>query len=148
MLKLEASSRLRRPQLSRLLGKLLIEPAAGKQGARTSTLVGAILEDALREGASDIHLDPVEGGYQLRLRIDGALLDTVALQPEQGRHVLRSFKTHADLDPAFIRSPQDGRAQFQVGTVLGEKLALRLRPPNLHACSWTNSGSASRAMLN
>jgi general secretion pathway protein E len=136
----DASSRIRLPQLSRLLRKLLDEPAGDDATARNRALTSAMLEDALRENASDIHLDPIGGGYQLRFRIDGALVDTVLLETEQGRHVLRSFKSHADLEPAYALRPQDGRAEFQVGSrvvavrvattpsVLGEKLALRLLP--------------------
>lgn len=144
--------RLRQPQLSRLLRKLMDESPTGRDAAHTRALVGAMLEDAVRENASDIHLDPVEGGYQLRLRIDGALVDTVLLQPEQGLHVLRAFKTHADLDAAYSMKPQDGRAEFQVGdrvvavrvatapTVLGEKLALRLLPSQLARLSLDQLG--------
>ncbi len=136
------SQRLRQPQLSRLLKKLIEEPS-GAGDTRTTALVGAILDDAVRENASDIHLDPVEGGYLLRLRIDGALVDTVLLRLEPGQHVLRAFKTRAELDSAYALLPQDGRAEFQVGnravavrvatapTVLGEKLALRLLPTEL-----------------
>ena len=107
--------RLRQPQLSRLLRKLLDDPPMGTESKRTHALVGAMLEDAVRENVSDIHLDPVQGGYQLRFRIDGALVDTVLLEPEQGRYVLRSFKTHADLEPGYALKPQDGRCEFQVG---------------------------------
>ena len=87
--------RLRQPQLSRLLSKLMDESPRTKTAAHTRALVGAILEDAVRENASDIHLDPMQGGYQLRLRIDGALVDTVLLQAEQGLPVIRAFKTNA-----------------------------------------------------
>ena len=143
MTKPDAPSRIRQPQLSRLLRKLLDEPAGDDITARNRALTSAMLEDALRENASDIHLDPISGGYQLRFRIDGALVDTVLLETEQGRHVLRSFKTHADLEPAYALRPQDGRAEFQVGdrvvavrvatvpSVLGEKLSLRLLPTEL-----------------
>jgi type II secretory ATPase GspE/PulE/Tfp pilus assembly ATPase PilB-like protein len=135
--------RLRQPQHSRLLRTLMDESPSARDAAHTRALAGAMLEDAVRENASDIHLDPVEGGYQLRLRIDGALVDTVLLQPDQGLHVIRAFKAHADLDAAYTMKPQDGRAEFQVGdrvvagrvatapTVLGEKLALRLLPTEL-----------------
>jgi type II secretory ATPase GspE/PulE/Tfp pilus assembly ATPase PilB-like protein len=148
--------RLRQPQLSRLLRKLMEEPLAGRTSAQTRALAGAMLEDAVRENASDIHLDPVQGGYQLRLRIDGALVDTVLLQPEQGLHVLRAFKTHAGLDPASSLKPQDGRAEFRVGnrvvvirvatapTVLGEKLALRLLPTELARLALDQPGSSPK----
>lgn len=141
--KSESPVRLRQAQFSRVLANLMDEPGVGSEATRTSAIVGAILEDAVREGVSDIHLDPVQDGYQLRFRIDGALLDTLLLQPERGRHVLRAFKTHANLNPAFARMPQDGRAEFQVGnrvvavrvanapTVSGEKLALRFLPTEL-----------------
>jgi general secretion pathway protein E len=144
--------RLRQPQISRLLSKLLAEPTAGDETMRTRSLVGALLEDAVRENASDVHLDPVIGGYQLRFRIDGALVDTVLLEVEQAGYVLRSFKSHAGLDPAFALLPQDGRAEFQVGdqvysvrvatapSVLGEKLALRFLPNELARLSLDQLG--------
>jgi type II secretory ATPase GspE/PulE/Tfp pilus assembly ATPase PilB-like protein len=102
-----------------------------------------LLEDAVRENASDIHLDPVAEGYEVRFRIDGALVETVQLPQESGLHLLRSFKSHADFDPAFALRPQDGRAALPVAGnevsvrvatgpgVRGEKLALRLLPQAL-----------------
>lgn len=148
--------RRRQPQLSRLLRKLLDESPTSRDAAQTRALVSALLEDAVRENASDIHLDPVQGGYQLRLRIDGALVDTVLLEPEQGLHLIRTFKTHADLDAAYTMKPQDGRAEFQVGdrvvavrvattpTVLGEKLALRLLPHELARLTLSELGLSAR----
>jgi type II secretory ATPase GspE/PulE/Tfp pilus assembly ATPase PilB-like protein len=148
--------RLRQPQLSRLLRKLLDESPTSGDTAHTRALVGALLEDAARENASDIHLDPAQGGYQLRLRIDGALVDTVLLEAEQGLHVIRTFKTHADLDAAYTMQPQDGRAEFQVGdrvvavrvattpTVLGEKLTLRLLPHELARLTLNELGLSAK----
>jgi type II secretory ATPase GspE/PulE/Tfp pilus assembly ATPase PilB-like protein len=103
-------------------------------------LATALLEDAVRENVSDIHLDPATNGYEVRFRIDGALVDVVRLPSDEGLHLLRSLKSHADLDPAFALRPQDGRAALpvtggevsvRVATapgVRGEKLALRLLP--------------------
>jgi type II secretory ATPase GspE/PulE/Tfp pilus assembly ATPase PilB-like protein len=71
------------------------------------------------------------------------LVDTACFERDQGLHVLRAFKTHADLDPATAGFPKVGRAEFTVGartiavrvatmpTVSGEKLALRLLKPVL-----------------
>ena len=132
---------------ARLLAEALLQPGADDESARTLALATALLEDAVRENVSDIHLDPVHDGYNVRFRIDGVLVDTVSLPHERGLHLLRAFKSHADLDPAFILRPQDGRAALptaegevsvRVATgpgVRGEKLALRLlshaltRPP-------------------
>ena len=139
--------RLRQPGRARRLSETLALASANDTGERTRALAAALLEDALREKASDIHLDPGADGYEVRFRIDGALVDTLPLPPETGLHLVRFFKTHADLDPAFALRPQDGRAALpltdgdisvRVATgpgVSGEKLALRLlshalaRPP-------------------
>ena len=136
----EGERRLRQPALVRRLGEALGQPPTGDVGERTGIFAEALMEDAVRENASDIHLDPVAEGYEVRLRIDGALVETLLLQPEPGLHLLRFFKAHADLDPAFALRPQDGRAALplaggevsvRVATgpgVRGEKLALRLLP--------------------
>ena len=132
--------RVRQPARARRLAEALTQPPADDAGERTLALAAALLQDTRRENASDIHLDPVAEGYEVRFRIDGALVDTLLLPPEPGLHLLRSFKSHADLDPAFALRPQDGRATLpladgevsvRVATgpgVRGEKLALRLLP--------------------
>jgi general secretion pathway protein E len=123
-----------------MLGAALARRREGDEPAHTLALATALLEDAARENASDIHLDPVAEGYEVRFRIDGALVDTLLLPREPGLHLVRAFKTHADLDPAFALRPQDGRAALPVADgeisvrvatgpgVSGEKLALRLLP--------------------
>jgi type II secretory ATPase GspE/PulE/Tfp pilus assembly ATPase PilB-like protein len=102
-----------------------------------------MLEDAQRERASDVHLDPDSDGYQLRFRIDGAVIDTIRLSSVDGRRIARACKSLANLDPSNARIPQDGRAEFKVSghevavrvavapTVVGEKLNLRLLPADL-----------------
>ena len=136
----DAPRRLPQPAWARRLGEVLAQASTGDTGGRTRALAAALLEDARRENASDIHLDPVAEGCEVRCRIDGALVDTLLLPPAPGLHLLRFFKTHADLDPAFALRPQDGRAALpveggevsvRVATgpgVRGEKLALRLLP--------------------
>ena len=138
-----SSQRIRQPQLSRLLSELLDDSPSAENSAPTKALVGALLQDAVRENASDVHLDPVSGGHQLRFRIDGAMVDVVLLGKDQSEYVVRSFKSHADLDPAFALRPQDGRAEFQMDDriysvrvatapcVFGEKLAVRFLPDEL-----------------
>ena len=142
----EAPRRLRQPMRARLLAEALLQPGAGDESARTLALATALLGDAVRERASDIHLDPADESFDVRFRIDGVLVDTVSLPRDRGLHLLRTFKSHADL-AAFALRPQDGRATLllaggevsvRVATgpgVRGEKLALRLlshalmRPP-------------------
>lgn len=62
MMNCDPPSRIRPPRLSRLVRELLDERAAN-QDARNRGLTRAMLDDALRENASDIHLDPISGGY-------------------------------------------------------------------------------------
>src|SRR3954470_24699077 len=92
----------RRPALARRLGEVLAEPATDDPGALTGALAAALLGDAAQENASDIHIDPRAESYDVRFRIDGALVDTVELPSEWGLHLVRFFKTHAELDPAFV----------------------------------------------
>ena len=101
--------------------------------------VAAILQYALRERASDIHLDPAgDGDCAVRFRIDGALQEGPRLEGEVGAHVRRALKSNAGLDPGLATGPQDGRGDFDVGgrrvsvrvaacpTIAGEKLAIRI----------------------
>ncbi len=100
-----------------------------------------ILQDAAREKASDIHLDPSAGGVRVRLRIDGLLHDAVQLSQEQGMRLIRHYKTMAGLDPVATFLPQDARIEYELDgrkldlrvacapSRFGEKLALRLLDP-------------------
>jgi general secretion pathway protein E len=135
--------RVNQSEITKLLGKVLTDSRVAHNNVRIPQLISAMLEDAVRENASDIHLDPISTGYQLRFRIDGVLVDTAHLDLDQGLHLLRAIKTHADMDLASSRLPKAGRAEFPTGggtmavrvatmrTVTGEKLALRLLKPVL-----------------
>ncbi|HRX86304.1 MAG TPA: GspE/PulE family protein [Phycisphaerae bacterium] len=98
----------------------------------------AVLRDAIRERASDIHLEPQHNGVRLRFRVDGVLMDTELLTTEQGQHLIRHFKVLSGLDPIATFRPHDARTTVDVDgepvdirlasapCVFGEKLALRL----------------------
>jgi general secretion pathway protein E len=97
-----------------------------------------VLVEAERNNASDIHLDPSNGGYDVKFRIDGSLQKVRSLEASKGLHLLRSFKSQASLDPGFSLRAQSGRATFTINGhvasvrastapgVRGEKMALRL----------------------
>lgn len=131
------------PILSRLLETRLDSPVSADESVHTTSLLSALVEDAQRERASDVHLDPDSAGYQVRLRIDGAVIDTIRLPAVDGRRLARTCKALANLDPSNVRIPQDGRADFKAGgrdvavrvavapTFAGEKLNLRLLPEDL-----------------
>ena len=92
------------PLLSRGLDKVLQSQNLKEEKTRTSSMVSALLEDALRERASDVHVDPDLEGYQVRFRIDSAVIDTVRLSNADGKRIVRAFKSLADLEHEIGRA--------------------------------------------
>src|SRR5690606_7302077 len=78
-------------------------------------MINALLTQSLREGASDIHIEPFEQVSVVRFRIDGALRDVV--RPKKAIHaaLISRIKIMAQLDIAEKRLPQDGRITLRVG---------------------------------
>ncbi len=101
-------------------------------------LVNAIILEALKRGASDIHVEPFEKELRIRYRIDGVLHVVARYQPEIKDAVVARFKVLSNMDIAEKRLPQDGRmrARFKgrdidfrvstVPTIYGEKVVLRI----------------------
>jgi type IV pilus assembly protein PilB len=102
-------------------------------------LVNAILVDAIKKSASDIHIEPYEKVFRVRFRIDGVLYE-IMQPPIKLKNALTSrLKIMAELDIAERRLPQDGRIKLKLGgkkemdfrvnvlpTLFGEKVCLRL----------------------
>ena len=103
-------------------------------------LVDALLQQALQERASDIHIEPVTQGLRVRFRIDGMLREKELLPLEMQAAVLSRIKLLSAMDIAEKRLPQDGRWRVQkenqdvdvrVSTLPvqgGEKAVLRILP--------------------
>ncbi len=79
-------------------------------------LLNALLTQAARDGASDIHIEPYERHSAVRFRVDGSLREVV--QPNRALHaaLISRLKIMADLDIAEKRLPQDGRISLRIGT--------------------------------
>lgn len=79
-------------------------------------LLNALLTQAARDGASDIHIEPYETHSAVRFRVDGLLREVV--QPNRALHaaLISRLKIMADLDIAEKRLPQDGRISLRMGT--------------------------------
>ena len=79
-------------------------------------LLNALLTQAARDGASDIHIEPYERHSAVRFRVDGTLREVV--QPNRALHaaLISRLKIMADLDIAEKRLPQDGRISLRIGT--------------------------------
>lgn len=102
------------------------------------TLVNGIFSEAIRRRASDIHVEPYEYKFRVRMRIDGSMYEIAEIPKEMKRSVVARFKIMARMDIAETRVPQDGRVKLKVGpdnidfrastmpTLFGEKVVLRM----------------------
>jgi len=105
--------------------------------------INKILLDAIKKGASDIHFEPYEKSYRVRLRIDGVLREVakppVAMSPKLSARI----KVMSRMDTAEKRVPQDGRIKLKISknkaidfrvntcpTLFGEKIVLRILDPS------------------
>jgi type II secretory ATPase GspE/PulE/Tfp pilus assembly ATPase PilB-like protein/CheY-like chemotaxis protein len=121
--------------IERLLGGLepaVIEPldleALPTEDARlleapVAKLVDAMISDAVREGASDIHAEPTEGAVVVRYRADGVLREVMRLPEAAGAALVRRVKIWAKLDVTDPLRPHDGRAAARVD---GQTVDLRV----------------------
>ena len=102
-----------RDHLTRALTEELhrLRKAAESGGARDAGpgLTDVLLRDALRERATDIHLDPQAHGTRVRFRIDGALHDAALLGPEDGTRLVRHLKVVCGMDLANAFKPANAR---------------------------------------
>ena len=101
-------------------------------------LVNLILSDAIKKGASDIHIEPYEKSFRVRYRIDGVLYDVMQPPMKLRAAIISRAKIMAQLDIAERRLPQDGRIKIRMGqkeidfrvstlpTIFGEKVVMRL----------------------
>jgi type IV pilus assembly protein PilB len=111
---------------------------AGADEAPIVKLVNSLISDAVRKGASDIHMEPYEKSMRVRFRIDGVLQEMMAPPFKFKAAILSRLKIMAELDIAERRVPQDGRIKIKVlnrtidlrvsslPTIFGEKIVMRI----------------------
>lgn len=121
-------------------------------------MINALLTQALREGASDIHIEPFEQISIVRFRVDGALRDVI--RPKKGIHasLVSRIKIMAQLDIAEKRLPQDGRITLRIGgkpvdvrvstlpTGHGERAVLRLLDKEAGKLDLTHLGMSPQVL--
>jgi len=88
---------------------------AQEDDAPVIRLINAMLMEAMREKASDIHIETFEKSLIVRFRIDGILQETLKLQPMLAPLLISRVKVMAKLDIAEKRLPQDGRISLRIG---------------------------------
>jgi type IV pilus assembly protein PilB len=101
-------------------------------------LVNSLLADAIRKGASDIHVEPFEKSVRVRFRIDGELYEMMSPPVRMKLAMISRLKIMAELDIAERRIPQDGRIRLRMfnknidlrvsslPTIYGEKIVMRI----------------------
>ncbi len=101
----------------------LDEMLESAEGAPVIRMVNMILVEALRTGASDIHIEPMEKTIRLRYRIDGELTERPAPPKSLQSAIISRIKIMSDLNIAERRIPQDGRFNIKA---LGKEVDLRV----------------------
>jgi type IV pilus assembly protein PilB len=111
------------------------------QEAPLVKLVNGIISDAIRKGASDIHIETHEKTLRVRYRIDGTLMDMNPLPYHLRAAIVSRVKIMSELDIAERRVPQDGRIKVKMAnktvdirvstlpTIFGEKVVMRILDP-------------------
>lgn len=117
--------------------------ADGAEDAPIVRFVNKILLDAIRTGASDIHFEPYEKAYRIRLRADGILKEVARPPVNLAGKIAARLKVMSQLDISERRVPQDGRIKLKLSktraidfrvntlpTLWGEKIVLRILDPD------------------
>lgn len=130
--------------VERAVIKLQEEELAATSELQTSddapiiSIVNGLISQAVRDRASDIHIEPMEKSVRVRFRVDGVLREIVVFPRATQNAIVSRIKIMANMDIAEKRMPQDGRIKVQekgrdidlrastLPTVLGEKVVLRI----------------------
>src|SRR5579859_3329982 len=117
----------------------LLELEKASEDAPVVRLVNMMLLNAIKKGASDIHIEPYEKKFRVRYRIDGVLQEEMAPPLKLKNAIASRLKIMASLDISERRLPQDGRIKLKLGggremdfrvsvlpTIWGEKIVMRL----------------------
>jgi len=109
-----------------------------EQNAPVVKLVNTLLAEAVKIGASDIHIEPYEKHMRVRYRVDGVLTEVMEPPVKLKAAITSRLKIMSELDIAERRIPQDGRIKLKVGTkkvdlrvstlpcIFGEKVVMRI----------------------
>jgi type IV pilus assembly protein PilB len=112
--------------------------AASVDDAPVVKLINGLLTDAVRRGASDIHIEPFEHEIRVRYRVDGVLTEVMKPPMKMKAALTSRIKILSQLNIAERRVPQDGRLKLKMGTrvidfrvstlpvIYGEKIVLRI----------------------
>lgn len=136
-----------------------LELAKESEDAPVIRLVNLILINAIKQNASDIHVEPYEKFYRVRYRVDGVLHEEMTPPIKLRNAITSRLKIMANLDIAERRLPQDGRIKLKLGkgremdfrvsslpTLFGEKVVLRLLDKSNLQLDMTKLGFEEKAL--
>lgn len=122
-------------------------------------LVNLILTDAIKKGASDIHIEPYEKNFRVRYRVDGILQEVMKPPMKLKNAIVSRIKIMSQLDIAERRLPQDGRIKLKLAknkemdyrvsvlpTLFGEKVVMRLLDKGNLQLDMTKLGFEEKAL--
>jgi type IV pilus assembly protein PilB len=137
----------------------LVDLERASEDAPVVRLCNAILLNAIKKGASDIHVEPYERTLRVRYRVDGVLHEEMAPPHKLKNAIASRLKIMSSLDIAERRLPQDGRIKLKLGkgkemdfrvsclpTLWGEKLVLRLLDKSNLQLDMTKLGFEQKAL--
>ncbi len=122
--------------------------------------VNSVMADAVRKGASDIHVEPHEKQFRVRYRIDGVLYDMMSPPLKLKAAITSRLKIMAEMDIAERRVPQDGRIKIRIAgrtidlrvstlpTIFGEKVVMRILDRSNLTLDLTKAGFDESALKN
>lgn len=132
---------------------------AGEDDAPVIKLVNSLLFRAVKEKASDIHMEPYEKDMVVRYRIDGILFDIFKPPKKLQNAITSRIKVMANLNIAEKRLPQDGRIPLKVGgkdidirlssvpTTFGERIVMRLQDKSNQVRELSQQGFSEETLL-
>jgi type IV pilus assembly protein PilB len=130
----------------------------GVEDAPVVKLVNVILSEAIKKGASDIHVEPYETSFRVRYRMDGSLYEVMSPPKKLQAPLISRLKIMSSLDIAERRLPQDGRIKLRVEDkqvdlrvstlpcLFGEKIVMRVLDKSNLTLDLTKLGFEEKAM--
>ena len=121
-------------------------------------MVNLVIKEAIRQRASDIHMEPTDTGMRVRFRIDGVLQDALTIPKESQNSVIVRIKIMAHLDITAYQVPQDGRFKMRMAnqeidfrvsllpTTFGQKVVMRVLDKANLSVGLTKLGFSKRSM--
>ena len=128
------------------------------ENAPIISIVNSLIQQAVRDRASDIHIEPQEDNLRVRFRVDGVLREVISFPKNTQAPILSRIKIMADMDIAEKRLPQDGRINVlekgrqidirvsTLPTILGEKVVMRILDKSAMAIALSDLGFSEKNM--